>query len=126
MQLNRVEITICGKKYPLSTSENPEYVKELARQLEDRINRMMQTSDMMTISTATVLVALDILDESLTTNSNIDNIRTQIKTYVEEAANARNEASECKKELEEAKRKIAQMETDMQLLNLQKKVDTGI
>ena len=91
---NRVTITICGKEYTLQTDESPDYVRQLAARLDRRISDMMETSDIISLSSAAILVGLSLMDDSYKTTSNIDNIRGEIRNYVEEAGKARAEADQ--------------------------------
>mgnify|MGYP000555017237 CR=1 FL=1 len=40
--LNDVKVIICGKEYKLKTAESPNYVFALARNLEAKINEIME------------------------------------------------------------------------------------
>ena len=94
--MNRVKVTISGKEYPLQTNESPEYIMGVARQLSKKIDTVVESSDNISTSAATTLVALSILDELEKANANIDNIRTQIREYVDEAGKARAERAAVK------------------------------
>lgn len=122
MDYNRVEVTICGKAYTLKSADSPEYVKEIAKQLDRRLLAFMDSNEGISIITAAVMVSLDILDENKKINSNIDNIRTQIKSYVDEAAQSRMEAEKYKKELEESSQRVRQLEAELGFKNLQKDI----
>lgn len=118
MENTKVEVTVCGKNYTLRTAESPEYVKDLAKQLDKRVRAFMEANDNISIITASVMVSMDILDENYKVNSNIDNIRTQIKSYVEEAAQARVEAEKLKKEQIEMRHHIKKLESELGLKHL--------
>ena len=79
---NRVTITICGKEYTLQTDESPDYVRQLAARLDRRISDMMETSDIISLSSAAILVGLSLMDDSYKTTSNIDNIRGEIRNNI--------------------------------------------
>ena len=84
LNANRVTITICGKEYTLQTDEAPSYVKQLAARLDRRIAEMMEGNDTLSLSSAAILVGLSLMDDSYKTSSNMDNIRGEIRNYVEE------------------------------------------
>ena len=69
MQYNRVEVYICGKRYVLQTSDDPEYIKELARQLDKKLNDIFNVDDTISLIDASILVAMEIMDESLKNTS---------------------------------------------------------
>ena len=118
MTYNKVRVTICGKEYVLKTTEDPAYLKSIAKQLNDKIQATMDEDDTITLTTAAILVGLSILDDKFKTNSDIDNIRTQITSYVEEAADARLKAEKLENELENTKRELQRLKTDNELLKL--------
>ncbi|MCL2088194.1 MAG: cell division protein ZapA [Oscillospiraceae bacterium] len=122
MDNRRADITVAGKTYRLMTSDTPEYIKEIAKELDGRISKMLALDDTLSVLTATTIVALEILDEGLKTNSNIDNIRTQIKTYVEDAAKSRMEAEEYKTALAEKDSENKRLTTELELLSLKNKI----
>ena len=120
---NRVTITICGKEYTLQTDESPDYVRQLAARLDRRISDMMETSDIISLSSAAILVGLSLMDDSYKTTSNIDNIRGEIRNYVEEAGKARAEADDLRRQLEEKDRKIDLLQTELGLKQLRLDID---
>ncbi len=120
---NRVTITICGKEYTLQTDESPDYVRQLAARLDRRISDMMETSDVISLSSAAILVGLSLMDDSYKTTSNIDNIRGEIRNYVEEAGKARAEADDLRRQLEEKDREIDLLQTELGLKQLRLDID---
>ncbi len=119
---NKVKVNICGKDYNLQTQESPEYVLELARLINRDISSLLKTSETMSITAATTVTALSYLDDLTKLNSNMDNIRLQIKNYVEEAAKARVEAEDLKKQLEASQRRAEELENEVRLLRLRDQV----
>lgn len=122
---NKVKVTVCGKEYALQTDEAPSYLIGLARRLDRDINQLVNSGDNVSVVAATTLVALSALDDANKANESIDNIRTQIKDYVDDAGRARMERGEAvrqaeslRKEVEVLKTKIACYENDLRLKKL--------
>ena len=126
LNANRVTITICGKEYTLQTDEAPSYVKQLAARLDRRIAEMMEGNDTLSLSSAAILVGLSLMDDSYKTSSNMDNIRGEIRNYVEEAGKARAEADALRRELEERKREIETLQTELGLEQLRLGIDGDV
>ena len=120
--LNKIRVTICGKEYALQTEEKPAYVAGLAKKLDKQIQDMANSSDNISVQAAAVLIALSAIDESNKANESIDNIRTQIKDYVDEAGRARLERDDAVKEVELLKVKITRLESDINLLKLKESI----
>jgi len=115
---NKVRVTICGKEYALQTDESPSYVIGLAKRLDRQITELVNSGDNISIQAAAIIAALSALDEANKSNESIDNIRTQIKDYVDDAGRARMERDEALKEIELLRGKIASLENDIKLMQL--------
>lgn len=88
---NKVKISVCGKEFTLQTSQPPSYVMGLARNLETKILEITSSSTSATQFTAAIMVALTMMDDLNAVNQQIDQLRTQSKTYVDEAGKTRLE-----------------------------------
>ena len=119
---NRVKVVICGKTYTLQTDESPSYMISLAKELDKRINAFLEENESAALPTAAVLVGLELMDESMKSVSDVDHIRAQIKGYVEEAASARIEADQLRRELTLLKRENENLKSDLELYSLRDKV----
>ena len=63
------------------------------------------------------------MDDSYKTTSDMDNIRGEIRNYVEEAGTARAEADSLRRELEEREREIETLKTELGLKQLRRNID---
>ncbi|MCC8136090.1 MAG: cell division protein ZapA [Ruminococcus sp.] len=114
--LNDVKVIICGKEYKLKTSESPNYVFALARTLESKINALSSSGT--SPYSASIMVALSLLDDLNKANERLDSVRDQTKEYVDEAGKSRIERDAALKEIEVLKSKIAQLENNVKLKEL--------
>ena len=121
--LNKVKVTICGKNYNLQTEENPSYVITLAKELDQKITEFMDENGNASMTSAAIMVGLSLLDDNMKSVSDVDNIRAQIKGYVEEATSMRIEADKLRKELENLKSENEALQNDLGLRNLRDQVD---
>ena len=122
--LNKVKVVICGKSYNLQTEENPSYVITLAN-LDKKITQFMDENESASLTSAAVMVGLSLLDDNMKSVSDVDNIRAQIKGYVEEATNMRIEADQLRKELDALKSENESLKNDLGLRSLRDKVDNS-
>ena len=106
MPANKVKLTVCGSNYVISTTDSEEYVQSLAERLDKDMNELMNQSPSASVAASAVVVALGYLDELQKNASSADNMRSQIKDYLEDAAKAKLEAEEAKKEIERLRREI--------------------
>ncbi|MBQ8781807.1 MAG: cell division protein ZapA [Oscillospiraceae bacterium] len=121
--MNKVKVTICGKEYALKTEEAPNYFILLGRKVENTINDMTKQSDSLSVQSAAVLAALSAFDEAQKANESIDNIRTQIKEYVDDACKARNERDNALKEVEALKVRITELENALRIEEMKHTID---
>lgn len=101
--MNKVKLTIRGSNYVINTDESVEYTEELGRRIDERMNEIMKGSFFITATQAAILVALEMADELTKSEKNVENFRSQIKDYLEDAAKAKTERDYYKRELERVK-----------------------
>ncbi len=101
--MNKVKLTIRGSNYIINTDESVEYTEELGRRIDARMNEIMKGGFFITATQAAILVALEMADELYKSEKNVENFRSQIKDYLEDAAKAKSERDYYKRELERVK-----------------------
>ena len=107
---NKVRLTICGSSYVISTNESEDYMQNLADRLNLDMNELMASSNSVSITTAAVMTALNYRDELEKASGSADNMRRQIKDYLEDAASAKMAAEEARRENASLKRRIDELE----------------
>ena len=110
MATSKVRLTICGSSYVISTSESEDYMQNLADRLNLDMNELMASSNTVSITTAAVMTALSYRDELEKASGSADNMRRQIKDYLEDAASAKMAAEEVRRENATLKRRIDELE----------------
>lgn len=110
METTKVRLTICGSSYVVSTSESEDYMQNLADRLNLDMGEMMAGSNTVSITTAAVMTALGYRDELEKASGSAENMRRQIKDYLEDAASAKMAAEELRRENAELRRRIAELE----------------
>ncbi len=121
MATNKVKITVAGAEYSIITEEETKYVKDLARELDRSITKIMKANNRISITQAAVLAALDAADECKKATATADRLREQIKDYLDDASSAkskadwaRHESENLKKELEAQKAETARLKAELQ------------
>ena len=113
MPANKIKLEICGSNYVIATIDTEEYVLSLAEKLDTDMSQMLTANPSASVTTAAVMTALGYLDELKKSTSGADNMRAQIKDYLEDAAKA-------KLELEEERREVERLRRELGYLNGQK------
>lgn len=98
--MNKIKIVLSGKEYTIQTDESVSYVKQLAEELDQKIEEYMAQNDSISVTSACMLVSLGLMDDCIKAASDKDNLRKQVIDYLEEATKARTEIMELKKENE--------------------------
>lgn len=110
MATSKVRLNICGSRYVVNTSESEDYMKNLADRLNLDMNELMASSNSVSITTAAVMTALNYRDELEKASGSADNMRRQIKDYLEDAASAKMAAEEARRENASLKRRVDELE----------------
>ena len=95
---NRVTVSICGEDYTLVAEEAPSYMQKVGGYVDTKLGELLATAKVGRTDAA-VLTAVNIADELFKEREASETLRVQVKQYLDEANQARNEASELKREL---------------------------
>lgn len=100
MENTKVRVTICGGEYLFTTDENPEYVKNIAEQVDHLISDLMRNNGKISFNTAAVYAAVVAQDSARQERLVSENLRAQIKEHIAESARCRSEAEEARREVD--------------------------
>ena len=95
---NRVVISICGEEYTLVADEVPAYMQKVGNYVSEKMTDVMEAAKVGRTDAA-VLTAVNLTDELFKSQAAAEQLRGQIKGYLDEAAKAQAEASELKREV---------------------------
>ena len=95
---NRVVITICGEEYTLVAEETPAYMQKVGGYVNDKRTEVMDAAKVGRTDAA-VLTAVNLTDELFKSQAAAEQLRGQIKGYLDEASKAQAEVSELKREV---------------------------
>ena len=113
MAKSKVKVMIAGMNFSLVSEDDPAYVEGLAKQLSKKIEDIVAANVNLSVAQAAILVALDCEDELNKHNNSSDNLRSQIKDYLEDAARARMEAEGYKRELDKVKAELERLKAEL-------------
>ena len=109
MAKNRVHLKIGGSAYTVLTDDAPEYVEELAEELDKEMRSIINENPSLSVTQAAVLTALDKADTCKKSTASSDHLRAQIKDYLEDSARARMEVDVARREIERLNREISSL-----------------
>mgnify|MGYP003220861864 FL=1 len=95
---NRVTVTIAGQEYTLVAAEDVRYVQRVASHVDAKVQEVLDGAKVSMVDGA-VLAAVNIADEYFKEVETAENLRRQLKEYLEEATKMKLELSEAKREI---------------------------
>lgn len=101
---NRVVISICGRDYTILASEDQQYIHKVATYADEKIQELMNESHL-SLTDAAVLTAMNLADDYFKAEEISENLRGQLKEYLEEASRTKMELSETKRALSKLQNK---------------------
>ena len=105
---NRVVISICGEDYTFVAEESSAYMEKVGNYVSAKMNEVLSSAKVGQIDAA-VLTAVNITDELFKAQAAAEQLRGQIKGYLDEAGKAQAEASELKREVFRLQQKLDQL-----------------
>ena len=102
---NRVVISICGEDYTFVAEESTSYMQKVGAYVGDKMNEILNTAKVGRTDAA-VLTAANIADELFKSQAAAEQLRGQIKGYLDEAGKAQAEVSELKREIFRLQQKL--------------------
>lgn len=109
MEKNRVQLKISGATYTIVTEDDPEYVENLGEMINNEMKNISMSNPSLSSIQCAVLVALDQADSCKKATAAADNLRAQIKDYLEDSARARMEVDVARREIERLNREISNL-----------------
>ena len=97
---NKIRLTVAQNDYYVLSDQSEEYIRGLAAKLDKEIKTLMERSSTVSVTSAAVLLALNYMEESMKQTEAADNLRSQIKSYLEDSAKARMENEKLQREVE--------------------------
>ena len=95
---NRVVVTICGEEYTFIAEESADYMHKVGAYVGEKMEEILESSKVGR-SDAAVLTAANIADELFKAQAAAEQLRRQIKGYLDEAGKAQSQVSELKREI---------------------------
>ena len=95
---NRVVVSICGEEYTFVAEESASYMQKVGSSVSDKMNEVLNSAKVGRTDAA-ILTAAHIADELFQAQAASEQLRSQIKGYLDEAGKAQAEVSELKREI---------------------------
>lgn len=95
---NRITVTIDGREYNIIAAEEEEYVRKVAEYVDGQVKSVIQNSRVSSVDGVT-LACMNVADLYFKEQATSENLRRQLKDYLEDGAKQKLEISELKREI---------------------------
>ena len=102
---NRVVISICGEEYTFIADESAAYMQRVGSYVSEKMEEVLNSAKVGRTDAA-ILTAANIADELFKAQAASEQLRSQIKGYLDEAGKAQAEVSELKREVFRLQQKL--------------------
>ena len=95
---NRVLVNIAGIEYTLIGEENEAHIRKIAGLVDDKIREVTSQSSISALNAA-ILASVNIAEENVKLAETNENLRRQLKEYIDELSKMKFELAEARREL---------------------------
>ncbi|MCQ2486967.1 MAG: cell division protein ZapA [Clostridia bacterium] len=106
MEKERIRLNIAGNDYFITTDEDAEYVQRIGEDLDETLSKILHDNSRLSVTQAAILAALDYADKAIKATDSAENLRGQIKEYLEDSARYKMEAEVSRREIERLNREL--------------------
>lgn len=112
-ETKKVEVKINNIEYTLVTNEPEEYVQRVALLVNKRMNQITEGNPRLSTAMKAVLTAVNIADDFLKNESVLDNLRNELKGYVEESKGLGAELEKKQLEVEKLREDVHKLQIEL-------------
>ncbi|MPM74415.1 Cell division protein ZapA [bioreactor metagenome] len=95
---NRITVNVAGQEYTLVAAEDDSYIRRVAAHVDAQVRQVMDGGKI-SIADSAMLAALNIADQYFKEVEAAENLRRQLKEYLDDSARIKLELSEAKREI---------------------------
>lgn len=95
----QIKFTVGGIQYCINSDEDEAYIKGIASELEQQMDDIAKKSPFLSTTMVAVVAALAAVDIAKKANNEIEKLRLELKSAMEESAISRLEANRLEREL---------------------------
>lgn len=107
--MRKVKVTIAGTDYTIASDEEEAYVRELAAGVDREMQGLLEAGARVSTTMAAVLTAITNADRARKATETADNLRMQMKEYLDDNARIRQEADSARRECANLRRELQEL-----------------
>ncbi|MBQ6809309.1 MAG: cell division protein ZapA [Clostridia bacterium] len=110
---NVYTVRIGGFDLSLYSSESAEYTNMIATEVDRRVKEITSVNPSISLTNAALLVAMDLADELFKLETGTDNMRAQLKDYLDDTTKALAERDEARRMAERLKDELLTLKIEL-------------
>ena len=103
----RSKVKVLGTTYYMTTSGSEDQVRRIEEQMNDQLATILEQRPSLSTLDALVILSLNLMDEITDAENSTDRMREQLSQYLEDAAKARMELEDERRQRERAVQELA-------------------
>ncbi len=109
IQANKVKFEVLGSSYIISTQDDSNYIASLAAQIDEDVQEVLESSPNASTFAATIICTMGYLDDAKKAVVSLDNMREQIRDYLQESEKAKQATEQMRRELERLRAEVQRL-----------------
>jgi len=110
---NVITVKICGFDISLYSTESEEYTRKIAEACEAKIKEQLEASPSSSVAKASILAMMDLYDQIVKLQTGAENMRVQLKDYLDDTTKAIAERDEARRTAEKLRDELLALKIDM-------------
>lgn len=94
--MDRQIIFVGGKRFTIVTDESEAYMKKIVERVDTKLKSIISSNPKLDKDSAAILASLDYCDEEYKLRKNLEDVKGQIKDYIEDTARLHKEIASLK------------------------------
>ena len=95
---NKVKVRIAGEEFVIMAAESDEYIRRVASFVDAKVSAIRANSRI-PLMDAVVLATCNLTDELFKSQESVENLRMQLKSYIDDIARLRSELNDARREI---------------------------
>lgn len=108
--LKNMTLSVGGIDLTIETDEDRGYLQRLASKVDERLAYYLRMGAKVTVTQAAVLAALEFCDELEKNNAAVENMRAQMRTYIDDSVRAGADRDRYKTELDRTRTELSRLQ----------------
>ena len=108
-----MNLSIAGIEVTIQTDEDRGYMLKLASMVDEKVTTYLKMGTRVTLAMAAVLAAMEFCDEYEKNKVAVENMRNQIRPYIDDAIKAANERDRVQAELDKLNKPVSYTHLDV-------------